>query len=720
MSFPQESQEKLKQIRTLHSDFLRDAADVSEYLKYMSKLKDNKNIECHLAACSAITSAIIYSNITQDLHHFSKCFTYLITCPDEVVRRSCLSLISLLAQKGQLETVLNFMLPSFKEKWTDRAQEMMLSFAFSFGPPAANYFRIFLPVAESLRKSKDELLSSTATDFIIYLKNLESNGNNDSFNNKEPKAVLMLRSSINFSKIHENFFREIPDNDFEDDFVDDENITPEPSPIKDPFVTATDSNLNYSKPSPSKNAINKSARTTNSVRRKNRNSDEFDDGIDQQTTNTNNTVNTKKNQKQSKISSEMQEESDPVPPPVKEPNYDEFDENSEPPTGKSLLCNSIDLRKVLGPNFDSQNLNNIEVKKPLKQSSADNFDDSKIPRPNSKAKQKMKPKYGSGGSNIPTPTSSPGTSRRSIKNLNRYNEDRDEEQTSLNDSYENFEDDNNDSKDEDKPTYKKSPKTTPKSKRNSNLSNSGSTSANGTPTATKRKSGSISQKEKDIPISELASMLRNKDWETQQKAVDIISDHLTNDPTQLSVLCKDVWLNLIDAASSPRTMLAHQSLQLAERIFRTFSQTLCAQTSQWIQILLNFSCSSHQFISDDATDVLNAIAENSPRSRIFSSLISGVKHKNSIARGKAILCLICVIPNSSMSDNSTIKQTPLDDKELKTLISNIAPLARDTRVETREAAKKALKDLSADERFMNIAKTSLAAQDFTELKKIIV
>ena len=70
---------------------------------------------------------------------------------------------------------------------------------------------------------------------------------------------------------------------------------------------------------------------------------------------------------------------------------------------------------------------------------------------------------------------------------------------------------------------------------------------------------------------------------------------------------------------------------------------------------------------------------------------------------------MCVIPNCSANANSTVKQTALDDKELKTLIVNIAPLTRDTRVETRDAAKKALKELSTDERFMNLAKTSLSA-----------
>lgn len=714
MSFPQESQERLKQIRTLHSDFLRDTADVSEYLKYLSKLKDNKNIECHLAACSAISSAIIYSNITLDLHHFSKCFTYLITCPDEVVRRSCLSLISLLAQKGQLETVLNFMLPLFKEKWTDRAQEMMLSFAFSFIPPAANYFRIFLPTAETLRKSDDELLSSTATDFIIYMNNLDSSDKNGSFNNREPKAVLMLRSSINFSKIHENFFLPDNNNNFDDDFIDDENPLPQPSSIQEPFVTGTDSNFDKKSPSKSK------PRTTNSVRRKNRDNDDSNDDNDTPLNDINNSY--KPSPKPKKTTpKKIEQEPEPVPPPVQEPNYDEFDENSMPPTGKSLLCNSIDLRKVLGPNFD-QNLNeNPESKRPPKPNSVDSFDESKLPRPSSKAKQKSKPKSGSSG--IPTPTNSPGTSRRSsIKNLNRYNEDREDEFNSY--SNENLDDDTNDSKEDDRPTYKKSPKPA-KNKRPSNLSNSGSTntSASGTPT-TKRKSGSIPQKdkekEKEIPISELTTMLRNKDWEMQQKAVDILNDHLTNDPTQLNFLCKDIWLNLIDAVSSPRTMLAHQSFQLAECLYRTFSQTLCAQTSQWIQLLLNSSCSSHQFISEDATDVLNAIAENSPRSRIFSSFVSGLKHKNSIARGKAVLGLMCVIPNCSANANSTVKQTALDDKELKTLIVNIAPLTRDTRVETRDAAKKALKELSTDERFMNLAKTSLSAQDFTDLKKMIV
>ena len=115
----------------------------------------------------------------------------------------------------------------------------------------------------------------------------------------------------------------------------------------------------------------------------------------------------------------------------------------------------------------------------------------------------------------------------------------------------------------------------------------------------KHEKDSLSDKIKILEksISELTTMLRNKDWEMQQKAVDILNDHLTNDPTQLNFLCKDIWLNLIDAVSSPRTMLAHQSFQLAECLYRTFSQTLCAQTSQWIQLLLNSSCSLFVLIS---------------------------------------------------------------------------------------------------------------------------
>lgn len=719
MSFPHESQEKLKQIRTLHSDFLRDTADVSEYLKYLSKLKDIKTIECHLAACTAISSAIIYSNVTTDLHHFSKCFTYLITCSDEVVRRSCLSLISLLAQKGQLETVLNFLLPLFKEKWTDRAQEMMLSFAFSFSPPAANYFRIFLPMAESLRKSKDELLSSTATDFILFMNNLGNGNKNGDFNSKEPKTVLMLRTSINFSKIHENFFSPNNNNFDEDDFIEDDNS---PSPAQEPFVTST---IPVKKASSAKTNFSKPPRTTNSVRRKNHTSDSLEED-DIKNDDADYPVNNKFIQKKTKNNSK-EPEPEPVPPPVNEPNYDEFDENTEPPPGKSLLCNSIDLSKALGKNFANSNAyDDNESKRSQRTSAVDSSEDSRSPRPSSKAKSKNKSKYGSGTSNIPVPSGSPASSRRgSIKKLNRYDDDKDDDAGTYNDNFED--EDTNDTKDDDRPTYKKTPKSAAKSKRSTNLSNSGSvnSSAVSTPTSSKRKSGSLSQKdkekekEKEIPLSELTSMLRNKDWEMQQKAVDILGDHLTDDPSQLSFLCKDIWLNLMDAVSSPRTMLAHQSFQLAERIFRSFSQTLCAQTSQWIQMLLNYTCSSHQFIAEDATDVLNAIAEGSPRSRVFSALITGLKHKNSIARGKSTYCLMCVIPNTSLNSNSTVKQNSLDEKELKAVIVNTAPLIRDTRVETRDVAKKLLKELSADERFSNIAKTSLSAQDYTEMKKMI-
>ncbi|OHS99350.1 hypothetical protein TRFO_34202 [Tritrichomonas foetus] len=601
MAFSQHSLEKLQQIRTLHSDFLRDSASVSDYLKYLSMLQIQYS-ECHLAIVSALSSAIIFANVTDDLHHFGKCFSSLISSTDEVVRRSCLSLISLLSQKGQLEQVLKHFSPLFSS-WNERAQEMMLSFAFSFVPKEANKFKVFLPFAETCRNSKDELLSSTATDFIIYLKAPQKETTN------EPKAVMMLRSSINFSKIHENFPM-----DFIDDFVDDDD------------------------------------------------------------------------------------ESDKIEPPKKvdipERNFDEYDENAAPPPGRSLLMNSMELKI---PNNDKNSpkrnspipSHSTEDISPKKKSSRNSVGDTQksthtestmIPRSTKKQRnsEDLRPK----------------SKASAFSNSIEDHEFQETENTSQHRTKTALPTKQRESSRSPKPS---SPKPKPSSARSKNTS---------APIPQPAESPKKKKAPPPPPISELTENLRSKDWEQQQKAVDLLMEQLNTDSAPLAPHCKDIWLNLLDSASSPRTMLANNALQLAEAFYAEFSKELCPQTSQWISSLLNMTCSSHQFIADGASAVLLSIADHSPRTRVFSSFMSGIKHKNSIARGKATQCMSIVLTQGN-----------IDEKELKMLVQNVAPLIRDTRVETRDAAKKALKDLSKDERFAGIAKMSLSAQDYTELKK---
>lgn len=684
MSISPGNQEKLQQIRKIHSEFLAQQTNISDFLKFLSKLKQINNTHCLLAVASAIYSAIIFDDITNDLHHFAKCFSFLVTSSDEVVRRSCLQIIALLVGKSQLDAVFRVLLPLFKDQWSERAQEMMLSFAFSFSPPVTDSFQIFIPTAENFRKSSDELLASTATDFIIYLKASKQNPNAEK-DNEEPKAVLLLRSTIDFKKIHENIPSDL--DDFADDFIEDFEDIPRP----------TSTRSNQSTTLASKQPIVKTSL------RRNTNKQSDDEAP-----------------KSYNDSFENEDYPEEVLPP--EPNYDEFDENTEPPPGKSLLCNSIDLRKVLKDDpsnntrsklkdsplkFSNDSLvdddDEFELKQPPKKQSGikqpktssaqrssknesehDAFDESPTSSPSRKSKIRPPNLKGakSGSSNIPATSNS---SRRSQGKASKRDDD------DLDDDF--LEQD----------PSAKPPKTAQVSTKRASYG--GTNSGNGTPTSPKRKSGPQAPA---VPISTLSENLRSKDWEKQQSAVDGLGSNLENDPTALSVQCKEIWLNLIDAASSPRTMLSHQALQFADKLYSAFASTLCLQTSQWITLLLNYTCSSHQFLADDATACLLTIADNSPRNRVFSSMMSGLKHKNSIARGRAIQCL------SILSS-----QGNLEDKELKSMIQNIAPLTRDTRAETRDSAKRTLKELIQDERFSSMAKTSLSSQDYTDLKKCI-
>jgi hypothetical protein len=210
-------------------------------------------------------------------------------------------------------------------------------------------------------------------------------------------------------------------------------------------------------------------------------------------------------------------------------------------------------------------------------------------------------------------------------------------------------------------------------------------------------------------LSDLVTQMREKEWEKQQSAIEGIQEILETNPTQVANFCKEIWLNLIDLVTSPRTMLANNALQFAGAVYCQYAQILAPLSAQFIVTLLNLSCSSHQFIADGAAAVLCKIAEKSTRNRVFTSFITGAKHKNPGSRTRAIQCLSILI-----------EQGRLDDEEMGNVIKVVVPLIRDTKAECREAARRVLKGLVGDERFLPMAQKLISkVEDFKEMKKLI-
>ncbi|MDR1083027.1 MAG: hypothetical protein LBL27_04060, partial [Coriobacteriales bacterium] len=210
-------------------------------------------------------------------------------------------------------------------------------------------------------------------------------------------------------------------------------------------------------------------------------------------------------------------------------------------------------------------------------------------------------------------------------------------------------------------------------------------------------------------LSELVAMMREKEWENQQSAIEGIQEVMETNPSQVMPFCKEVWLNLIDLVASPRTMLANNALQFSGSVYVQFAQILAPLTPQFIVTLFNLTCSSHQFIGDGAASVLCKISEKSPRSRVFNSFIAGAKHRNPVARNRAIQCLAILVD-----------QGRLEDDEMGNLIKVIVPLLRDTKSESREAARNLLKSISKDDRFFPLAQKLIPKlEDFKEMKRLI-
>ena len=223
-----------------------------------------------------------------------------------------------------------------------------------------------------------------------------------------------------------------------------------------------------------------------------------------------------------------------------------------------------------------------------------------------------------------------------------------------------------------------------------------------------------SKKPKKAPpppsVPDLVQMMRDKDWEKQQESVDYMNEILQTNPALLAPSCKEIWLNLIDLVTCARTILSNSSLQFANVFYEQFAAQLAPHSAQFIQTLLGLSCSKHQFLADGASAVLLTIADKGPRNRVFKSFMVGAKHKNPIARGRSVQCMTILLE----------AEPATDDNEFQTIVKTIAPLVRDTKSECREAAKRALKSLSSDERFWPMARRIISnTQEFNDMKRMI-
>ena len=205
------------------------------------------------------------------------------------------------------------------------------------------------------------------------------------------------------------------------------------------------------------------------------------------------------------------------------------------------------------------------------------------------------------------------------------------------------------------------------------------------------------------------SSLSSKDWEQQQSSLDFLKNAISFDSSKLAPYCKEIWMNLLDIIVSPRTALANSALCVTADLFSKFSQQLTPHTPPFISICFNLCCKSQQFIAESAGNVLFNISILAPRNKVLSHFIQGTKHKNSIARGKAVQCI-----------SNLINQGKLDDSEMKLILTTLSHLIRDNKIETRDAARYALSQLVSDNRFNDIASSICTNQhDFKELMKVV-
>ena len=570
-------EETLEKIKKLQISYLTGEMEIRDFMETLNTVPLSTP-DTYLAASAGVTSLMAFSKTTP--HKFTRVLAKFIgkilKSEDEIVRRSCLPLLSLFTEHPKFTDLITQLVKHFG-RWDVRAQEMMLSFAFSFSAKVVLMFKPFEEHAEKCTCSQDELLAAAAEDFLLYLH--ESEGKPKEMDDPRFRTTIDLGKSFRAAaalkqKLEEAREFEPANEEFEDDF----------------------------EPPEAEYKI------------------DFDEGVDW--------------------------------------------ENAEPPKSSgSKLRTSIKFTKKPSPRRDDDDDDDDFAPKRL----------TEEPRP----KPKPKPKTASMNGNRDRMDSSlpPETPKKLAAK-----------------------------REETLSTSAGTPKTAPRQKpvsrgRQSSLPSS----AEDTPKKAKKAPPPPS-------VPELVEMMRDKDWEKQQQSVDYMTEILATNPAQLAPSCKEIWLNLIDLVTCPRTILSNNSLQFANTFYEQFSAQLAPNSAQFIQTMLNLSCSKHQFLADGASAVLLTIADKGPRSRVFKSFMVGAKHKNPIARGRSVQCITILLE----------AEPATDDNEFQTILKTITPLVRDTKSECREAAKRALKSLSSDERFWPMARRIMSnTQEFNDMKRMI-
>jgi hypothetical protein len=212
------------------------------------------------------------------------------------------------------------------------------------------------------------------------------------------------------------------------------------------------------------------------------------------------------------------------------------------------------------------------------------------------------------------------------------------------------------------------------------------------------------------PAVDDANYLQKLDYLAgQREAIEYFEEQLTSKPVAVAGQCHELWQKLVDLILSDNVEIAEASIALAGKLFDCFSQQLSPSGSLVIVPAFNFLSGCDGGIAERADHLLGIIAKKAHRSHVFQSFIAGARHKTAIARGKAASCL-----------GMLIRQSRLDDREFSVVLKSLAPLLRDSRGETKAAARTVLGGLAVDQRFESLSVTAVTnPQDFRELMALV-
>ncbi|OHT03936.1 hypothetical protein TRFO_28720 [Tritrichomonas foetus] len=126
-------------------------------------------------------------------NQFTAIFSKLIQNSNEPVRRSTVSLISLIINNSSILKSLSCEFNS----WNEEAQEIFLSFAFTFHPPEVLEWKTFLNNAKVILNTNNESLSCTASDFIEFMNFFSGKNNDPKIRNSMELSQEQMRRSMN-------------------------------------------------------------------------------------------------------------------------------------------------------------------------------------------------------------------------------------------------------------------------------------------------------------------------------------------------------------------------------------------------------------------------------------------------------------------------------------------------------------------------------------------